>query len=161
MCGWTPSCCSVKSWPWWSSRSSPPDWFCRPWEGEGSKVDITVIARCSVWLVDLKIVEMLAINSYDLSYSLILIQVVKLAEVWEVSPNDFKFLLSDVAISISVKILKHRLKMTKCKFSLPSFIITFHISIMLNSLPLPSSVCVYWWWWGQLWASLKMPTLLS
>lgn len=40
---------------------------------------------------------------------LIFIQFIKLGKVWKVVPYNLKFLLRDVSISISVKVLEHRL----------------------------------------------------
>lgn len=42
--------------------------------------------------------------------SLVLVEVIKLAEVRKVVPDAFKLLLSDVAIPIRVKVFKYRLK---------------------------------------------------
>ena len=42
-------------------------------------------------------------------YSLVLVQLSKLAEVGEVVPDGFKLLLGDVAVSVRVEVLEHGL----------------------------------------------------
>ena len=42
-------------------------------------------------------------------YSLVLVQLSKLAEVGEVVPDGFKLLLGDVAVAVGVKVLEHGL----------------------------------------------------